>query len=283
MVTGITGIDHTLVGVRDLEAARRDYERLGFTLTPRGSHIGWGTANYCVMFPGDYIELLGIADPAQFTNDLDAFLAKREGLMALAFATRDPGRAAEALRRRGVAAEGPKPLERRLELPEGTVLPRFALVSLPQDATPGLSAFVCHHLTPELVRRPAWLEHANGARGLVSLTVVVERPGALTESYERLLGHGTVTPTDELITVRAGRHALLFVDADELTVLHPTTRPLEGVAPPYIAAMTLRVGDTGQSAALLKERGVPFSRERDGTVVVPPEAARGLWLILSGR
>ena len=46
---GITGIDHTLVGVRDLEAARATWTRLGFSVTPRGRHIGWGTGNYCVM------------------------------------------------------------------------------------------------------------------------------------------------------------------------------------------------------------------------------------------
>ena len=53
----ITGIDHALVGVRDLEAARRAYRHLGFMVSPRGRHIGWGTANYCVMLPDSYIEL----------------------------------------------------------------------------------------------------------------------------------------------------------------------------------------------------------------------------------
>ncbi len=73
----ITGLDHALVGVRDLEAARAAYARLGFTLTPRGSHIGWGTANYCIMFARDYVELLGIVDWSRFTNNLDRFLERR--------------------------------------------------------------------------------------------------------------------------------------------------------------------------------------------------------------
>ncbi len=81
------GIDHAILGVRDLEAASAQWRRLGFTLTPRGRHVGWGTANYCVMFKSDYLELLGIVDPAKFTNDLDKFLAEREGLLGLAFAT----------------------------------------------------------------------------------------------------------------------------------------------------------------------------------------------------
>src|SRR3954462_7975010 len=86
-VGAITGIDHTLVGVRDLDAARKAWETLGFTLTPRGRHIGWGTGNYCVMFRDDYVELLGIVDPTQFLNRLDPLLeARGEGFLGLAFA-----------------------------------------------------------------------------------------------------------------------------------------------------------------------------------------------------
>jgi hypothetical protein len=39
----LDGIDHLIIGVRDLEAARARYARLGFNTTPRGRHVGWGT------------------------------------------------------------------------------------------------------------------------------------------------------------------------------------------------------------------------------------------------
>src|SRR5438477_325246 len=86
MDNGIAGIDHVIVGVRDLERARMGWSRLGFTLSPRGRHIGQGTANCCIMFESDYVELLGIVDPNDFVQRLDMFLAQREGLMAAAFA-----------------------------------------------------------------------------------------------------------------------------------------------------------------------------------------------------
>ena len=72
----LTGIDHLIVGVRDLEAARASFARLGFSTTPRGRHQGWGTANYCIMLERDYLELLGIIDPSKFTNRLDERLAR---------------------------------------------------------------------------------------------------------------------------------------------------------------------------------------------------------------
>src|SRR3954469_10276300 len=132
----IAGIDHTLVGVRDLDAARKAWETLGFTLTPRGRHIGWGTGNYCVMLESGYIELLGAVDPTQFLNNLDGFLEKREGLMGLAFGTDDAAACAAALKSAGVAFEGPKALKRRLELPKGEVMPAFELLYLDREATP---------------------------------------------------------------------------------------------------------------------------------------------------
>ena len=86
MRNGIAGIDHVIVGVRDLDRARMGWTRLGFTLSPRGRHIGQGTANYCIMFASDFLELLGIVDANDCVQHLAAFLSQREGLRAVAFA-----------------------------------------------------------------------------------------------------------------------------------------------------------------------------------------------------
>src|SRR3546814_14501073 len=87
----IRGIDHVLVGVRDLEAARETYARLGLPVSPPGRHIGSGTANYWLMFPGYYIELPGLVDAPPFTPNLTRFLAIRAAPLALPLLTpRDP-------------------------------------------------------------------------------------------------------------------------------------------------------------------------------------------------
>lgn len=280
MARGITGIDHTLIGVRDLEAARARYAALGFTLCPRGSHIGWGTANYCIMFAQDYVELLGIVDPNQFTNNLDKFLARREGLMGLAWSTADAAAAHEALARAGIAAEGPKDLVRRLELPEGTALPAFKLVQLPPEATPGLPSFICHHLTPELMRRPEWLTHANGAVAVVGATVVVADPEATARGYEALLGAGAVTRTDRVVAVRVGRHVVMFTGVDELEQIHPGADIDEDADLPYAALMTLGVRDLAATRAFLAGRGIPHGRVGEALIRIAPEDACGVWLEL---
>ena len=208
--SAITGIDHTLVGVRDLEAARAAWQKLGFTLTPRGRHIGWGTGNYCIMLEQGYIELLGIVDPAQFTNNLDKFLAEREGLLGLAFRSRDNDQTAKWLAAGGFTPDGPKDLKRALELAEGEVLPAFRLVFLPPQETPGLRAFFCQHLTPDLIRRGHWLVHAIRAVSLKAVVTVVERPGDLAPAYARLFGTGAMSGDGELAArrLRRGRAAV---------------------------------------------------------------------------
>ncbi|HEY0527171.1 MAG TPA: VOC family protein [Stellaceae bacterium] len=276
----ITGIDHTLVGVRDLEDARMAWTRLGFALSPRGRHIGWGTANYCVMFPHDYIELLGIVDPAQFTNNLDRFLAEREGLIGVAFASEDAAAAAAALAARGLHPGEPRDLARQLELPEGTVLPRFKLTHLPPEETPGLSAFVVQHLTPELLRRRPWLDHANGAVGLVSMTVVVENTRLLADAYERLFGAASIVPTDDVLTVHIGRrHRLVFADADDFSALyHDFGVDLDGVKLPYPASMTIAVSDLDKTADHLASWQVDHESFGGVAILVPPEEANGVLL-----
>ena len=90
MANYIGGIDHAIVGVRDLEQARATFERLGFRTTPLGRHSGHGTGEHCLMFADDHVELCGIVDPAGDSESLGRFLAAGEGLWALALRTTDP-------------------------------------------------------------------------------------------------------------------------------------------------------------------------------------------------
>jgi len=270
----ITGIDHTLVGVRDLEAARAAWEALGFTLTPRGRHIGWGTGNYCIMLETGYVELLGVVDPKEFLNNLDVFLDKREGLMALAFGTDDPAACKAALTKAGIAADGPKPLKRKLELPEGDALPEFELLYLPRGATPDLSAFITHHKTPQLIRRPEWLRHANRARRLVSVTVVSDDPVRTAIGYLPLFGPDRIQVSDAMTVVNTGAGAIRFVTPKNLRVLYEALLPLPEHDTPWIAAMKFEVSDKARCRDFLKDRRLPVEKTGKGCLV-PPEVANG--------
>jgi Glyoxalase-like domain len=282
MRNGIAGIDHVIIGVRDLELARHGWSRLGFTLSPRGRHIGQGTANYCIMFPSDYLELLGIVDPNDFVQRLDAFLARREGLMAAAFA---PAGTTEEVRSAllglGLHPSEPRPLGRQLELPDGTVVPRFSLLSLPQEETPGLDSFICAHLTPELMRRPEWLIHPNGVRGLKGIHVLVENTAALLEPYDRLFGIQQVTTTDAVVCVHVGRHRIVFSTPDDFSTMHPALDLDPDFPLPGIISLELAVERRDDTADYLTRCQIAFDEMPDGSLVVPPREANGVMLFFS--
>ena len=72
-------LDHMLIGVRDLSQTARDYNKLGFKVTPEGRHPGRGTHNRLVVFGPEYLELISIHDASQglFRPNLAPFLESR--------------------------------------------------------------------------------------------------------------------------------------------------------------------------------------------------------------
>jgi catechol 2,3-dioxygenase-like lactoylglutathione lyase family enzyme len=279
----IAGIDHVIVAVRDLDRARTNWSRLGFTLTPLGRHIGQGTANYCIMFENDFVELLGIVDPGDNVERLAAFLAECEGPRAVAFA---PAGSAEdarsALLERGLHPSELRALGRRMELPEHLLTPRFSLVGLAAEDTPGLpNSFVCAHLTPELMRRPEWLVHPNGANRLQDVHVVVEHTTPLLPAYDRLFGIQQVTTTDSVATVHVGQHRIVFSTPDDFVTMHPQIDLAPGFPVPGIVALDLRIAHHDGTADYLRQRQIAFDELPDGTLVIPASEANGAILFFS--
>ncbi len=278
----IAGIDHVIVGVRDLEAARDRWRRLGFALSPRGRHLEQPTGNYCIMFAADYIELLGLVDPpAAGAHRLGEFLAWREGPMGVALApTGSAEEARAALIERGLSPTPPRPLSRITELPQGNVQPRFSLVSLPPEQTPGLDCFLCSHLNPELMRRAEWLDHPNGATGLAAIHIVVDDASALLPAYDRLFGIAKVTTTDAVAAVHIGRHRLVFSTPDDFVTMHPGAPLDRDFALPGIAAIELLIRQRTTAAAYLAQHGIAPGELPDGTLAIPAGEATGAILLL---
>jgi hypothetical protein len=273
----ISGVDHSVVGVHDLEAARSRYESLGFTLTPRGRHIGWATANYCIMFADDYIELLGIVEPGAYSAGLGGILAARgEGILRLALGSGDAGATHDFFAAEGLISEPVAELARELEAPEGTVLPKFRLVHPEAAATPGLASFVCQHLTPGLLRRPQWCAHRNSATGIACYAILADEPAALADGWTRIYGADAVAPGGGRLTVETGTARLDFMTRE---ALEDALGGIEMGAPlaGTIAAMTVAVADLVAAATCLAEAGVACVRT-DNSLVVPPEDACGVAL-----
>ena len=274
MANALTGLDHVLIGADDLGAAAETWRRLGFTPTPEGRHLGRQTGNACIMFPRDYVELIAVVDAsAPETENVRILQEQGAGLIGAALATRG----AEATHA-GFAAAGLEPLPiaeltRVLRRPDGEAETRFQLVQLPPGRTPGLRLFACDQLTPALTRHPDWLAHANGAAGLVGITVAVARPEDLIPALAPLFGAASIVVTGEMLTVFLGPHRLMYVRPDDLGSLYPDTEPPAGLDAPRGVAVAFRVADLDATAKWLERAGVAFDEPFPGHLQLPPVEA----------
>lgn len=272
----IIGLDHVIIGVKDLEAARTDWQRLGFVTAPRGDHAGKATSNYCIMFPDTYLELLGILRPEmEDANGLGASLQTRgEGLQRLALGTSDADAARGDLEAAGLHPDGPFDLARPSREPEGIV--RFRNLVLPRSDTAELGMFLCGHKTPELMRTAEWLKHPNGARAFAGITAVVADTAAVAGTFSRIFGEGSARPTNFGHVVDTGRGVVNLVTPTTLPLLH------EGAAAPDLAlpfwyALRISVDSTQGVADTLADNGIAFEHA-GGRVRVAPSDARGVLL-----
>jgi hypothetical protein len=275
MANYIGGIDHAIVGVRDLEQARASFERLGFHTTPLARHAGRGTGDHCLMFAEDYVELCGIIDPAGDSDSLGRFLAAGEGLWSLALRTTDPEGTQAAWHAAGLGpatvADDGRMMAPDLELHCKDVMLEAAAIG-------GVPLFACAQLEPERLRRPEWLGHPNGARAIGSVTVVVEEPAALVEAMSKVFGSTSLTETDDTLAVHTGRNILLFATPDDLDMLHPELEAHVHAEQPTLAALTVLVPDLARTAAVLDRHDVAYRQEASGAIAIAPEHSHGVML-----
>ena len=200
-------IDHLVVLVRDLDAAADRWMRLGFTLTPRGLHSAhMGTANHCVMFGKDYVELLGVLTPTPGNTPWRERLAQHEGGGAMALATADARATAERLLALGMGAGPVLDFARPVKLGAGlgTGEAAFAIARASGFADVGLDLFFCQHKTPDMVWRPDWQDHPNGALALAGVAITAPEPGALAAQFSAVFGAEAVrTEGDDLVIASA--------------------------------------------------------------------------------
>ena len=269
----LQGIDHLVVLVRDLDKAQHAYARMGFTLTPRGFHT-LGSQNHCLMFGSDYVELLAVprAHPAmQYFTD---FLAKGEGLGAIALATDDAGGLHASLAADGIAADAPLDFSRPVE---GLGDARFRIVQLPPDRSPGCRMFACQHFTRDMVWRTEYQRHANGATQIAAVAVVAEDPEAAAASYGKLLA-ARPQEIEEGLLVRTGSAPIAIASRWKLGHrLHGVGLPLR--PRPLVAALFIRVADRAQTAAVLRRNGLDPVALADGSFAVSAQDAHGVAVV----
>jgi Glyoxalase-like domain len=277
----VIGIDHAVVVVRDLDDAAENWKRLGFTVSPRGTHSAkMGSGNYTIMLDPDYIELLGVLVETEHNSPTRGFLAKRgEGIERIAFTALDSAAGAEEIRARGFEPLGPTDFERPVTMPDGSLsAARFRTFQWPITEAPGgLRIFACQHKTRETVWIPELMKHANGATCLRQALVVSPEPAKDAAHLARMIDREVKAEPDGAVAVPSGsnRADFIFLAKDQLSRRYPEVS-LAGLPARGGAGLVLATSDLVAAEKAAGSSGV----RSGGAVCVAPAAANGTLLAL---
>lgn len=247
----LLGIDHIVIVVRELEAAIKSYQQLGFTVVPGGRHP-IGTYNALIsLADGSYIELIAFYEPNP-NHRWWAPLQVGGGLVDFCMQTDDLIKDTAALRNAGVDINDPQPLTRTR--PDGYQLKW--LLSIPRGGHRGVAPFLIQDETPREERVPRQKTHKNGAVGIGRVTVAVDNLAAVRHWYESALGRdGNRIEREDLqakgVRFKIGPHSFDFV------------KPSTGKSP--LADWLKRRGPSPYSATLLTNSREPILLDKNLT------------------
>jgi hypothetical protein len=278
-IKSIAGIDHAVVVVRDLDAASENWKRLGFTISPRGTHSAhMGTGNYTIMLGEDYMELLGILAATEHNAPSRAFLDRTGGgIERIAFTTLSAAAGAAEIRGMGYAPIGPTDFERPVTMPDGRkAAAKFATFLWPVDEAPGgVRLFACQHKTRETVWIPELQKHANTATRIAEVLVTTPAPEADARHLVKMIGGETSQAADGAFVVPTGfgRADFVFLTREAMAKRYPGV-PVSELPERAGAGLRLVVGDLAAAKAAVGAKAI----SGNDAVVLPPSAANGVML-----
>ena len=237
-------LEHVVIAVRDLAVATTSYERLGFTVTPGGSHPSGGTTGNGIFFSnGTYLELLTFYDREK-AADLVKFLEEREGPRSIAVEVSSAGAIRDALHAAGI--ESAEPTKGKWE--SSSPVTKEWLTIDPKPALPGNIFFIDYLRTSQ--------SHPNTATGIRSVWVKVKNLPEATNTFERLgfsVGKQAQAPRFGTVVqeVTLGKASLVLMMAKEKrTESHAD----EAIAGSDIVCLSIMVQDLEAARAVIKAR-----------------------------
>ncbi len=264
-------LDHAVINVMGkLDEAAAQFSRLGFQLTERGHH-SLGSSNNLAIFGENYLELLGYL-PGRETKRADLW-AHPPGLTGLVFKSVDPDVVSAALKARGVPAEEPVAFSRPVPLPGGAQDARFRVVRVSGEQVPNGRAFFCHHDTPELVYRPEWRAHRNGAIDIVEFVIASNAPERAAALYELMFGPPLLAPIPGGVSFRAGVATVLVLEPAAVAERYAGTALVSPDGSDRMVALVFKVASLDTPRALFDAARIEHRPYAEGIVVGHADAA----------
>jgi catechol 2,3-dioxygenase-like lactoylglutathione lyase family enzyme len=275
-------IDHLVLAVRDLDAARATYTRLGFTVAPLAHHP-FGTSNSVVQMKGSYLELVAVTDAAKippatktafsfaaFNRD---YLEHREGLSAIALQSDNASADIADFAAHDLPTYNLVKFERTAKAADGSERPLAFSLAFTSDARVHDQAafFTCQHHHPENFWRPEYQRHANGALRVDSAVFVTRDPADFHIFFTHFTGRHDMLSTS--------LHVRFDLGPNSIDILSPVAQRAffdedAGPDPRRFTACRIAVADLAATRDRLKASAVPFA-ELHEALVVPSTFAHG--------
>jgi hypothetical protein len=291
-VSAPRGIDHLVVAVEDLAAARERFTGFGFRTTPLGTQP-WGTANHLAQFPHNFIELVGFVDRDALVPMSDAhfsfsahnaqFLRRREGLSMLVLSTDDARADADTWRARGLHVYEPVHWSRKATLPDGSESTvAFTLAFVVDPLMPEIAFFSCQQHNPQAFWKPEYQVHANSATGIAGVTLVAEQPTQHREFLAALVDDACIDEDADGLALHTARSTISVHTPRRFAARFPAARPGGGTRGAILMAASVEVADLEAARRCLEQNGVPFTAT-DTAIQVGADHCCGLVLELAAR
>ena len=283
----MSGIDHLVLCVRDLDDARAHYSALGFTMAPKAQHP-FGTGNSNIQLQGCFLEVLSVMAPqdiveprpgefsfSAFNRD---FLARREGFSMLVLQSHDPAADQVRFSKHNLQTYEPFEFSRQARQPDGSeVTVGFSLRFATDPGMPDAAFFTCHQHAPELFWKPEYQSHANTAQTIEEVAIVSDHPLSHSSFLRGFAGISDVIAGDHELWLETERGRIAVLTPQLFAERYRSPAPdLSGGA--RLAGYTIAVSDMSVCRDCLGQSQTTF-QERDGRLSIA--AARNFGVAVS--
>ncbi len=269
-------LDHIVLPVANLLAARTRLSALGFTVAPDGHHP-FGTSNSCVFFQnGSYFEPLAIRDMDIYQKEAErgnGFLRRdrlyrrnigENGFSMIALTSSDAESERKDYLARGYDCGPIVSFRRDVAQPDGSN--RQIAINLfitSSKSSPDLALFSCQWLS-EKVFDDAHKVHANGAVGISSIAIANSESGEALVYLESIAG---ITDNGEIALDNA---RLRLMPDDQLKQAYGI-ESLDERSGPGAVCVDLIVTDIFYTAVVLRISGIDSQQVGKRLVVAPAD------------
>jgi hypothetical protein len=269
-------LDHVVIDVRDrIDEAMRCFRSLGFQLTPRGRHT-LGSVNHLAMLATDYLELLGFAGDGAIRPEIIRFPV---GLNGLVFKTADADLVHDQAAAAGLPVLPVQSFSRPVELDGGTQDARFRTTRLDPAQVAMGRVYFCEHQTPNLVWRPEWQTHPNGAYAITRVVVATADPVRTAMLFGGLFGDDALADRDGGKIIATGTAQVELATPDALAAEFGGTAAQPAGRTEFMAVLGIKVRSLREAGKCL--RSIAGVRVEPHRLLVPAGAAFNTAIALS--